>query len=213
MNGPNKRKRKRTLFGPWSEDARSRLLSIIFSIERSSNPTTSQNYSTDVPSTVAADSRGGEQGVERRGPWYIIAWRNGASEDADSRYQIIQFLERRMSEIQRFEDAVDVMTSVLVSAVRIRIQAGKSDFERINIGTTTNIAEIWNSTGEFWSWPFVKLCLLSRLSARLLQKRSLIPLQCRNVRGQKFIKRIKCFPKFDFSVGHLQVIMESIHPL
>ena len=71
-----------------------------------------------------------------------------ASKDADSRYQIIQSLESGMSEILRSEDAVDGMTSVFVSAVKIRIQAGKFGFERINMGTTTNIADIRKYTEQ-----------------------------------------------------------------
>jgi hypothetical protein len=43
-----------------------------------------------------------------------------ASKDGDSRYQVTQSLEGGMSEILRFEDAVDVMTSILINAVKIR---------------------------------------------------------------------------------------------
>ena len=53
-----------------------------------------------------------------------------------------------MSAILRFEDAVDVMTSVLVSAMKIQIQVGKFGFEQINIGTTTNIADIRKYTEQ-----------------------------------------------------------------
>jgi hypothetical protein len=53
-----------------------------------------------------------------------------------------------MSKILRFEDAVDIITSVLVSAVKIRIQAGKFGFEQIFIGTTTNSAEIRKYTEQ-----------------------------------------------------------------
>jgi hypothetical protein len=40
-------------------------------------------------------------------------------EDVDSRYQITQSLEGGILEILRFEDAIDVMTSMLVSTVKI----------------------------------------------------------------------------------------------
>ena len=53
-----------------------------------------------------------------------------------------------MSEILRFEDAVDVMASMLVSAVKIRIQAGKFGFKMVTVGTTTNIAEIGKYTEQ-----------------------------------------------------------------
>jgi hypothetical protein len=65
-----------------------------------------------------------------------------ASEAADSKSQIAQFLEGSMSEILRSEDAIDVMTDVLLTAAKIRIQAGKFGFEMITIGTTTIVAEI-----------------------------------------------------------------------
>jgi len=47
-----------------------------------------------------------------------------------------------MSEILRPEDAIDVITSVLLTAAKIRIQAGKFGFKMITLGTTTNTAEI-----------------------------------------------------------------------
>jgi hypothetical protein len=72
----------------------------------------------------------------------------GASKDRDSRYQITQSLEGGMSEILRFEDAVDVMTSVLVNAVKIQFQASKFGFEQIIIRTTTNITEIRKYTEQ-----------------------------------------------------------------
>jgi hypothetical protein len=50
-----------------------------------------------------------------------------------------------MLEILRFEDTVDVMTSVLLKVAKIRIQVGRSGFQIINIGTTTNTAEIQKS--------------------------------------------------------------------
>lgn len=56
--------------------------------------------------------------------------------------QTTHFLEGNMLEILRFKDAVDVMTSVLLKVAKIRIQVGRSGFQIINIGTTTNTAEI-----------------------------------------------------------------------
>jgi hypothetical protein len=71
-----------------------------------------------------------------------------ASEGADPKRQITQSLEGGMSEILQSEDAVDIMTSVLLNAAKIRMQAGKFGFERILIGTTTNIADIRKYTEQ-----------------------------------------------------------------
>jgi hypothetical protein len=60
----------------------------------------------------------------------------------------MQFLEGGMAGILSSEDAIDVMTSVLLTAARIRIQAGKFGSERINIGTTTSIADIREYTEQ-----------------------------------------------------------------
>lgn len=47
-----------------------------------------------------------------------------------------------MLEILRFEDAVDIMTSVLLKVAKIRIQVGRFGLRNINIGTIINTAEI-----------------------------------------------------------------------
>ena len=47
-----------------------------------------------------------------------------------------------MPDILYLEDAVDVMTSVLLTAARIRIQAGKFGFKEVILGTTTNVTKI-----------------------------------------------------------------------
>lgn len=70
------------------------------------------------------------------------------SEDVDLSYQNTQSLEGGISEILWFEDAVDIMTSVLVSAMKIWFQAGKFGLEKILIGTTTNIAKIRKYTEQ-----------------------------------------------------------------
>jgi hypothetical protein len=44
-----------------------------------------------------------------------------ASKESNSKYGITQVLEGSMSEILRFKEAVDVMTSVLLTAAKIRI--------------------------------------------------------------------------------------------
>ena len=54
-----------------------------------------------------------------------------------------------MPDILRPEDAVDVMTSVLLTATRIRIQVGKFGFEEVILGTTTNVTKIRQYT-EQW---------------------------------------------------------------
>ncbi|KAL5347680.1 hypothetical protein ACLOAV_007089 [Pseudogymnoascus australis] len=57
-------------------------------------------------------------------------------------YQTTQSLEGGMSEILRPEDAVDIMTSVLLSTAKVRIQAGKFGFKSVNLTTTTNTVKI-----------------------------------------------------------------------
>jgi hypothetical protein len=70
------------------------------------------------------------------------------SENTDLRYQITQSLEGGMSEILQFEDTVNIMTSVLVSAVKMWFQTGKIGLEKILIETTTNIAKIQKYTEQ-----------------------------------------------------------------
>jgi hypothetical protein len=53
-----------------------------------------------------------------------------------------------MSEILRSEDAIDVITSVLLTAAKIQIQASKFGFKMIIVETTTNIAEIRKYTEQ-----------------------------------------------------------------
>jgi hypothetical protein len=53
-----------------------------------------------------------------------------------------------MLEILQFEDAVDIITSILVSVVKIRFQAGKFSLKKILIKTTTNIAKIRKYTEQ-----------------------------------------------------------------
>jgi hypothetical protein len=68
--------------------------------------------------------------------------------------QTTHFLEGSMLEILRFEDAVDVMTSVLLKVAKIRIQVGRFGLRNINIGTTTNTAEIlWYTEEELAAKP------------------------------------------------------------
>jgi hypothetical protein len=152
MDGPNKRKRRRTSCGLWCKDARSRSLSITSSIE--SSPHASVRESQELVETIAQTSlqQSLQMAIEEStvleggGPSTLPPSVTDTPEDA--RCQIIQSLEGGMSEILWFEDAVDVMTSVLVNAVKIRIQAGKFGFEQINIGTTTNIADIRKYTEQ-----------------------------------------------------------------
>lgn len=62
--------------------------------------------------------------------------------------QITHFLEGSMLEILRSEDAVDVMTSVLLKVAKIRIQVGRFGLQNVNIRTTTNTAEIQRYTEQ-----------------------------------------------------------------
>ena len=62
--------------------------------------------------------------------------------------QTTHLLEGSMLKILRFGDAVDVMTSVLLKVAKIRIQVGRFGLRNINIGTTTNTAEILRYTEE-----------------------------------------------------------------
>jgi hypothetical protein len=85
---------------------------------------------------------------ERKSPVTSLPDVTDASKEAGSKCQITQFLEGGMSEIRRSEDAVEVMTSMLLNAPKIRIQAGKFGFEKIAIGTITNTAEIRKYTEQ-----------------------------------------------------------------
>jgi hypothetical protein len=149
MDGPNKRKRKRRSSEAQSEDSRCKSPSIVPSIE-------------GLDLVVSVD--------ESRQPVEISAQRSlsqsldmaveghAAPEDDTSTLdvtdalgptpQTTHFLEGSMLEILRFEDAVDIMTSVLLKVAKIRIQVGRFGLRNINIGTTTNTAEILRYTEE-----------------------------------------------------------------
>jgi hypothetical protein len=62
-----------------------------------------------------------------------------------------------MSEILQFKDAVDVITSILVNAIKIRFQAGKFSLDKMLIGTTTNIAKIRKYTKQLLIEPLFKV--------------------------------------------------------
>jgi hypothetical protein len=53
-----------------------------------------------------------------------------------------------MLEILRSEDAVDIMTSVLLKVAKIRIQVGRFGLQNITIGTTTDTSEIRKYTEQ-----------------------------------------------------------------
>jgi hypothetical protein len=105
---------------------------------------TNRNDSTDITSTVESAAAEGES------PLTSLPDITDASKEAggDSKCQITQPLEGGMSEILRSEDAIGVMTSVLLTAAKIQIQAGKFGFNMITVGTTTNIAEIRKYTEQ-----------------------------------------------------------------
>jgi hypothetical protein len=155
MDGLNKRKRKRTSCRALSEEARSKrpLTTSIESvatdasvgeswqpveiIAQTSHP---QLLHVDVEETAVPE---GESPAVS--PFDVM----DASKEADLKCQITKSLEGGTSEIPLLEDAVDVMTSVLLTAARIRIQAGKFGFKEVILGTTTNIAKIREYT-EQW---------------------------------------------------------------
>jgi hypothetical protein len=153
MDGRNKRKRRNTSCGLWHKDARARSPSIT-SVESSVHASVSESWETTETRARTSFSQPMQTAVEKStlpeggGFGTLSPGITDACEDTDSRYQIIQSLEGGMSDILRFEDAVGVMTSVLVNTVKIRIQAGKFGFEQINIGTTTNIADIRKYTEQ-----------------------------------------------------------------
>jgi hypothetical protein len=53
-----------------------------------------------------------------------------------------------MLEILRSEDAVDIMTSVLLKVAKIRIQVGRFGLQNITTGTTTDTTEIRKYTEQ-----------------------------------------------------------------
>lgn len=153
MDGPNKRKRRRTSYLPRQDDTRSRSPSITSSIESSLDASESESQQlvettaqTSLPQSLQTAIE--ESPVPKgRSPGTPSPSVTDALGDADSRCQITLSLEGGMLEVLR-SDAVNIMTSVLVNAAKIRIQAGKFGFEQINIGTTTNTAEIRKYTEQ-----------------------------------------------------------------
>lgn len=145
MDRPNKRKCRCTLYGPCYEDARSRSPSIT-SVNKSRQPVKTI-VQPSLPQSLQTTS---EESVVPEGESSNTSLSGvaDASEDTASTYQITQPLEGGISEILQFEDAVDIMTSVVVSAVKIRIQAGKFGFKQIHIGITTNITKIRKYTEQ-----------------------------------------------------------------
>ncbi|OBT83713.1 hypothetical protein VE02_08283 [Pseudogymnoascus sp. 03VT05] len=135
MEGQHKKKRKRTPYRIRGGISRSRPPSITASIEtlapgastagvgKSALP---QAQSALIPPTETTES------LVRAGP----------------SCQTTQPLEGGMSEILRPEDAVDVMTSVLLTTAKVRIQAGKFGFKSVKLKTTTNIVTIREYTEQ-----------------------------------------------------------------
>ncbi len=112
---------------------------------------------TSLPQSLHIASEEESAAAEGESPLTSLPDIMDASKEArgDSKCQITQPLEGGMSEVLRFEDAVDVMTSVLLTAAKTRIQAGKFGFKMITVGTITNIAEIWKYTEQsFVVLPF-----------------------------------------------------------
>ena len=157
MDGPNKRKRKRRLSEAQSEDSRCKSqivpsidgLGLIDSVDESRQP------------VEISAQRSLSQSLDMAVEGHAAPEDDTSTLDVtDAPGQISQtthFLEGSMLEILRFEDAVDVMTSVLLKVAKIRIQVGRSGFQIINIGTTTNTAEIQKYTeNDLAKKPFKK---------------------------------------------------------
>merc|ERR1712225_150549 len=70
------------------------------------------------------------------------------SKEADPKHEVTP-LEGGMLDVLLPEDAVDVMTGVLLTATKVRIQAGKFGSQDVTLGTTTDINKIREYT-EGW---------------------------------------------------------------
>ncbi|TAQ90408.1 hypothetical protein B7494_g1269 [Chlorociboria aeruginascens] len=120
MDGPNKRKRKRKSVEDVNMD----------------NPVGGNQQSveniaqTSHPESLCADA---EEATVLEGelPAATAPDAKDVSKEADLKCQITKSLEGGMPDILRPEDAIDVMTSVLLTAARIRIQVGKFGFEEL----------------------------------------------------------------------------------
>ena len=70
------------------------------------------------------------------------------SKEADPKHEVTP-LEGGMLDVLLPEDAVDVMTGVLLTATKVRIQAGKFGSQDVTLGTTTDINKIREYTEEW----------------------------------------------------------------
>jgi len=155
MDGPNKRKRKRRSSEAQSEDSRCKSPSIVPSIE-GLDPAGAVDESRQ-PVEISARrplSQSPDMAVEDRAapedesPVTSTLDVTDALDVPGPISQTTHFLEGSMLEILRYEDAVDVMTSVLLKVAKIRIQVGRFGLQIVNIGTTTNTAEIQRYTEQ-----------------------------------------------------------------
>jgi hypothetical protein len=137
MGGPNKRKRKRKSVEDVNmDDPVGGSQQSVENIAQTSHP---ESLCADAEATV----------LEGELPAATAPDAKDVSKEADLKCQITKSREGGMPDILRPEDAVDVMTSVLLTATRIRIQAGKFGFEEVILGTTTNVNKIRQYT-EQW---------------------------------------------------------------
>lgn len=138
MDGPNKRKRKRRSSEAQSEDSRCKSPSIVPLIE-GLGPAGAVDESQQPVEISAQGSLSQSPGmaVEDRARPEDESPVTDALDVPGPISQTTHFLEGRMLEILRSEDAVDFIISVLLKVAKKRIQVGRFGLQNITIGTTT----------------------------------------------------------------------------
>jgi len=149
MDGPNKRKRKQRSSEAQSEESRCKSPSIVPSIEGLGLAVFVDE--SRLPVEISAESslsQSLDMAVDGRAALEDGTSTLYATDAPGPISQTIHFLEGSILVILRFEDAVDIMTSVLLKVAKIRIQVGKFGLQNINIGTTTDTTEIRKYTEQ-----------------------------------------------------------------
>ncbi|KAL5312953.1 hypothetical protein ACEPPN_019379 [Leptodophora sp. 'Broadleaf-Isolate-01'] len=152
MDGPNKKKRRYTSCEEphKATDSSQPERSLAKSVEVGD---------TDVAAGEALDGQvhnsnpeplgiGTEGSIGLEGDLPVASSPGYASKEADPKCQVPP-LEGGMLDILLPEDAVDVMTGVLLTATKVRIQAGKFGSQDVTLGTTTDINKIREYTEEW----------------------------------------------------------------
>jgi hypothetical protein len=155
MDGPNKRKRKRRSSEAQSEDSRCKSPSVVPSIE-GLGPAGAVDESRQPVEILAQGSLSqspamavdGRAAPEDGSPATSTLDVTDALDVPGPISQTAHFLEGRLLEILRSEDAVDIMTAVLLKVAKIRVQVGRFGLQNITIGTTTDTAEIRKYTEQ-----------------------------------------------------------------